>query len=237
MRKLPTYLAAAVLTFTVDRVAHFFHVYMNADWPQAWGFAISIAAGVWLCSYLTREHVTPKAQTKKATKSRGVMISDIVRKQARIWRFVLIVADGIFNLSDVVLGLPPATGPLLFCVAVLYGSFPTILAAGLGSLQGAVDRLPASSKRPIPIVSDLLSGADAWAARWAAQMRKKPAKATEAAKPAGAILASSEPLFKCSRCDYHTDPADSDFIQQKRMAGHSSSHTRADKKAEAKKYL
>jgi len=217
MRKLPTYLTAIILTCTVPRVADFGIVYMHA-WPViAWAFSLVIALGVWASAYFTREHVTSDDPKRRRQ-------SDQVRRQAGAWMLLFVIVDGGFNLLDVWLALPGGSVPVLQFGALVYGAFPTVASAALGSLQGAVDRLPAGAQHKYPLLISLKSLAQ----RRINDALKRPAKATKPAAAAEPILASSEGLFKCSRCEYKTDPADSDFIQQKRMAGHSSSHTRAD---------
>ena len=220
MRKLPTYLTAVILTCTVPRVADFGIVYMHA-WPViAWAFSLVIALGVWVSAYFTREHVT--SEDKKRLHQ-----SDQVRNQARWWLLMFVLVDGGFNLLDVLLGMGSSPW-YLWIGASAYGAFPTVASAALGSLQGAVDRLPAGAPHKYPMLVQIRQIID----RRMKDALKRPAKSAPAAEP---ILASSEPLFKCARCAYHTDPAESDYIQQKRIAGHISSHTRADARKGAEK--
>jgi hypothetical protein len=135
MRKLPTALAVLFLAVQINRVASF-SATLGAGIIFAWIFSIALALGVFATAYWTRESITIKEGKNEDRRAANV------RKNASLWLIVFVVADGLFNLADVLNHVPPGSGNTTVIAAWIYGLFPTVATAGLGKLQGLVDRLP-----------------------------------------------------------------------------------------------
>jgi len=137
MRKLPTVLAVLFLLVQINRVASF-SATLGAGIIFAWIFSIGLALGVFVAAYWTRESITIKDGKNEDRRAANV------RKNANIWLIVFVLADGLFNLADVLAHVPSGSGGLVMFAAWIYGLFPTLATAGLGKLQGLIDRLPTS---------------------------------------------------------------------------------------------
>lgn len=135
MRRLPTVLAILFLAVQINRVASFSGT-LGAGLIFAWIFSVGLALGVFVSAYWTRESITIKDGKNEDRRAANV------RKNANLWLVVFVIADGLFNLADVLNHVPPGSGLVTIIAAWIYGLFPTIATAGLGKLQGLIDRLP-----------------------------------------------------------------------------------------------
>jgi hypothetical protein len=131
MRKLPTYLVALFLLITLTRVAQFAGSTMQAGW-MGWPFSIGLGVAVYASAYNLRVHLL-RADGTEDPRSRAV------RQVALPLLILFVLADGAFNLWDVLLAV---RAPELQVAAWVYGLFPTLAAAALGLLQGTLDKLP-----------------------------------------------------------------------------------------------
>lgn len=137
MRKLPMLLSAVFLAIQLRRVADFVANGLNAGQFLGWAFALGIGAGVFVSAYWTRQSVTRQdgEQDKRDRQAR----------RSAWWSMVLfVILDGTFNLAET---LRVLTDQSLYWYAVIYGVSPTVIAAGLGSLQGRIDRLPVPPRK------------------------------------------------------------------------------------------
>lgn len=143
MRKLPMVLAGAFIAITLFRVATFAAERMGGGWP-GWVFSVGLGLGVYLSAYWTRDSVSRRELVKDGTTIlKDDRRNSIVKKWA--WGLLLffVIADSLFNLAEVWFTVdPPMTDWLLVIATAVYGLFPTMGAAGLGALQGHIDRLP-----------------------------------------------------------------------------------------------
>jgi hypothetical protein len=154
MRKLPYALVATFLTITLARVAEFSGSAMQAGW-LGWPFSIGLGVAVFASAYNLRVHLENSAGEESP-------LSKNVRRWALVALLLFMAADGAFNLWDV---LASVTAPELQAAAYVYGLFPTVAAAVLGLLQGALDKLP---KPP-------MSKVERSAANWIAYKLRVPA--------------------------------------------------------------
>lgn len=136
MKKLPLILAGGFLFITLARVAAFSANSMQAGF-LGWIFATGLGLAVFVSAYFTRVSVTDKsgAEARRSRYARIIATVNLV---------LFVVVDGFFNLAEVLLNV---TDPNLQVAAWTYGIFPTVAAALLGALQGAVDRLPTPPRR------------------------------------------------------------------------------------------
>jgi hypothetical protein len=146
VRKLPTILATGFIAITLWRVGQFAAGRMGGGWP-GWVFSVALGAGVYLSAYWTRDSITQREVTGKDGKT--VTRDDRRSVNVKGWAWLLlaffVLADSLFNLAEVWFTVKPPGGDWLLIVATaVYGLFPTVAAAGLGALQGHIDRLPAA---------------------------------------------------------------------------------------------
>jgi hypothetical protein len=188
MRKLPYALVATFLTITLARVAEFSGSAMQAGW-LGWPFSIGLGVAVFASAYNLRVHLENSAGEESP-------LSRNVRRWALVALLLCMAADGAFNLWDV---LASVTAPELQAAAYVYGLFPTVAAAVLGLLQGALDKLP---KPP-------MSKVERSAANWIAYKLRVPSleaplqPAFSEPKAAPVLLeAPLEAAFICSACGY-----------------------------------
>jgi hypothetical protein len=167
MRKTPLYIAGILLVIQIARVAHFSEIQMQAG-ALGWLFSMALATGVFACAYFTRQSITRKDG-----------ITDGRDKAARQWAWaslvLLVLADGYFNLADV-LSTIDTTSALIVVSGCIYGAFPTLASAMLGALQGKVDRLPAPPNAQASKRSAWVRGVIARATQAAAKKRIQPVK-------------------------------------------------------------
>jgi hypothetical protein len=167
MRKTPLYIAGILLVIQIARVAHFSETQMRAG-ALGWLFSMALAAGVFVCAYYTRQSITRKDG-----------VTDGRDKAARQWAWasliLLVVADGFFNLADV-LSTIDTTSALIVVSGCIYGAFPTLASAMLGALQGKIDRLPAPPNAQAIKRAAWVRGVIARATQAAAQKRTQPVK-------------------------------------------------------------
>lgn len=165
MRKAPSVLALLFITITLARVAHFAEVHMHAG-LLGWLFALCMGASVYVVSSNTREHITVRENAQEDRRSRNP------RRVAWAVLAPLVLSEGLFNLADVLSALA-VDAPLHIQIAAwVYGLLPTLLVAGLGMLQGYLDRLPVPPHKP-----------SAWQ-RLGASLLARFESALEAPKPA-----------------------------------------------------
>ena len=165
MRKAPSVLALLFIAITLARVAHFADVHMHAGF-LGWLFALCMGVSVYVVSSNTREHITVRENAQEDRRSRNA------RRIARGVLMPLILSEGLFNLADVLSALTPDAPLHIQIAAWVYGLLPTLLVAGLGMLQGYLDRLPVPPHKP-----------DAWQ-RLSARILARFESALETPKPA-----------------------------------------------------
>lgn len=149
-RKLPTLLALAFVSITLARVSHFADVHMHAGFLGSL-FALCMGVSVFVVSMQTREHITIKDGVKEDRRSRNA------RKIAWCVLVPLVLAEGLFNLADVLSELGANEPVHIQIAAWVYGLFPTLIAAGLGMLQGFLDRLPTPPVRTVQPFQKLIA--------------------------------------------------------------------------------
>lgn len=135
MRKTPTLIAFGFITITLWRVGQFSGARMAGGW-SGWVFSVILGVAVFVSAYYTRESIT-RGDGKEDRRDAEV--------RAGAWMLLIlcVAADGLFNLAEVWYAVNPALTDLLLVIAtVVFGLFPTLAAAGMGALQGRVDRLP-----------------------------------------------------------------------------------------------
>lgn len=144
MRKSPQLLALFLILITFFRVSGFLaHGIMLG--AIGYAFAIAITAGVFVSGYFT-----------------GF-------KETKTWGIILLIAFGVtdlfFNELEMIRTLAPETligngsnflgfnadalTKAMHIAAVAYGALPTLLAGGLGVLQGEADKVASLNKRSI----------------------------------------------------------------------------------------
>jgi hypothetical protein len=136
-RKLPTVVAAAFLAIQLQRVADFVAHGLNGGPVLGWAFAVGLALAVFTSGYWTRQSVT-RADGKEDQRDVQARVS------AWISLIIFVALDGTFNLAETLRVLVDQS---LRWAAVIYGVSPTIAAAGLGMLQGRIDRLPVPPRK------------------------------------------------------------------------------------------
>jgi len=152
LRKTPTYLALLMIAITLARVAHFADAHMHAG-LLGWVFALCLGASVFFVSMQTKEHITIKENAKEDRRSSNA------RLVAWVVLIPVLLADGLFNLADTLAALDANPNTTILVAAWVYGLFPTLLAAGLGMLQGYLDRLPTPPQKrvhPMQTLTNLL---------------------------------------------------------------------------------
>ncbi len=187
MKRLPTLLAAVFIVITLVRVASFSGVAMQAGW-LGWVFSIGLGASVYLSAYWMRISAVNRNGEEDVRSIR-------VRKMAAPALVLFVVADGLFNLWDV---LRVVKDPALQGAAYIYGAFPTLAVALLGALQGFVDRIPtppkAQRKRSLRIVM----------VEWIDHALNGPQEAEALPQPNVTLLQSApipiDLAFRCPRC-------------------------------------
>lgn len=128
MRRLPTILAGLFIVITLSRVAWFAADALKAG-PMGYVFSAGLGVAVYASSYWTRTQTT--------------------RKAAVISLVLFVMADGYFNLTEVVRAIDwDGADKMVRTAAVVYGVFPTCAAALLGWLQSSVNRLPPAQHKP-----------------------------------------------------------------------------------------
>lgn len=207
MKRLPTILTGLFLAITLARVANLVASQMGAG-ILGWLYAIGLGVAVYVAGYWTRVQVTRK-----------IAITSLV---------VFVVIDGFFNLVEVLRSTYPDRAEVKFMIAVamwVYGLFPTAAAALLGWLQGYVNKLPPSTKKPAGFAL-ILERLVQRVLAWLEQPVPKKTPAVETAKAAKV----------CVQCSWTSAEAEAQGRDPKRAyAAHTKVHVTARKNGHSKK--
>src|SRR5690242_607759 len=134
MRKLPTYLAATFLLVQINGLAAYAAGLLKSP-VGGLLFSLALETAIFGSAYWTRNSITRKD-------------GDVDPRDAgtkRIAWVVLVaglIVSGLLNTAKTMAGLSANASDLDRIAAALFGMCPTLFAAGLGVLQGFIDRLP-----------------------------------------------------------------------------------------------
>jgi hypothetical protein len=131
LRKSPMILSGVFIFITLTRVAELADSGFQAG-VLGWVFSIAMGVSVFVSSYYMRVAMIRKGGEEDRR-------SKLLRRTAAVAMVFFVVIDGVFNVVEVMRSLDDSA---LYYPALIYGAFPTVAAALLGSLQGYVDRIP-----------------------------------------------------------------------------------------------
>jgi hypothetical protein len=134
MRKLPTYLAATFLLVQINGLAAYAAALLKSDIGGLL-FSLALEAAVFGSAYWTRDSITRKDGVK-VTRDAGV------KRSAWVVLIAGLIVSALLNTAKTMAGLSANASDLDRIAAAFFGMCPTLFAAGLGVLQGFVDRLP-----------------------------------------------------------------------------------------------
>lgn len=148
MRNAPSIAVLIVMIIQVDRVGSF-GGRIGAGF-LAWVFAIFLASVIYVLSYwyartkyeITADAKDPKQAQKYAAQKRTARVYSNARNVAGFWLFMFVAIEGSLNFFETMSDLPATVSNWEYVGAIVYGSFPTLAAFGLGSLQALLDRIP-----------------------------------------------------------------------------------------------